>query len=145
MDSNSIKWAIIGMGGLLAVLVIGVLSFNFFNQRVSQVDNTVNVINVSSIDENTNYGILYVDMGKLVSTVTDADFATYYEANKIALATVEYTYKTTVLNDDGTTTDQDVVTNIDLTDFPYGLETKLSTDMKDKYTFTVTEAVITNQ
>lgn len=142
MNNDFIKGAFAGMGALLGVLVLGFFVFSYFNSRVLVLDNTSNVINVTSADGSKNLGYVFVDMGKLTSTVEDEEFVKYYDANKFALADAEYTYKTEIINSNNEVEEREVKTVRNNDDFAFGLVEKLTTDLKDKFTFKVETLII---
>jgi predicted glycosyltransferase involved in capsule biosynthesis len=143
MENQTIKGAFIGAGALLAVLILGVFVFSYFNNQVTPTENTISVITVKSSDGTKDLGLVFVDMGTLTSTVTDTDFKTYYDANKIQLAEATYTYEAETLDSTSNTVIlSDVSTVRSDSDFVYGLVKKMSTDLKDKYLLTAEELVV---
>jgi hypothetical protein len=143
MDGKTVRGAFLGVGALLAVLIIGLFVFNYFNQRVMVIDNSVSVVTVMSKDGTTDLGIVYVDTGELVSTVEDADFNTYFDTNKKTLLNGIYKYTASILQDNGSMKDQEVETDKSLEDFADGLIIKLQTDLGEKYSFRVDEMINT--
>lgn len=145
MDSQVIKGTFIGMGVLLAVLIMGVLTFNYFNQKVEVVDNTETIIVVSKADESEELGYVSADLTELTTTVEDEEFLKYFNENKKTLFEESYEYKTDVQYEDGTIIETFIVTDNSYADFLNGMIVKLQEELKDKYSLKLSEIVLNQE
>lgn len=144
MDSQVLKGTFIGMGVLLAVLIMGVLTFNYFNQKVALSNDTVSAVKVVTAEDEKLVGYVYVDMGKLVSTVKDEAFAEYFNMKKGEWSTTDLTYKFSLMNEDGTLSEDEAETNISFESFVFGLIAKLeeNSTLSENFNFEVVEIMV---